>query len=208
MWPQLRGTFLAFLLWRLTSLTCVVLHHVLVVPICGLGDVHPRHPHPGHPGHGGMPPAREQAQLGTRVHGLAVVHLAALLTGRGWGCSPHWVETRESGYWAVVRLKASYLAGCWADWWQGAGLVCPLLLASQIYTSSVFHQCLESVAERCPSLPQFSFGGEHSASWWWRPPRPPSLSLAATRHRSPPARPAQCPAAVNLGIRRCFWASK
>ena len=31
-----------------------------------------------------MPPAREQAQLGTRVHGLAAVHLAA---GRGPPCS-------------------------------------------------------------------------------------------------------------------------
>ena len=46
----------------LVSLTCVVLHHVLVVSVGGLGQVHAGHPH------GGVPPACEEAQLSPRVH--------------------------------------------------------------------------------------------------------------------------------------------
>ena len=47
---------------RLVSLTCVVLHHVLVVSVGGLGQVHARDPH------GGMSPASKETELSPGVH--------------------------------------------------------------------------------------------------------------------------------------------
>ena len=51
------------------GLTCVVLHHVVVVSVGGLCEVHPHGPH----AHGRVPPPK-QTELGTRVHPAAPTH--------------------------------------------------------------------------------------------------------------------------------------
>ena len=50
------------------TLTCVVLHHVLVVSVGGLGEVHA---HAGHASHAdrGVTPGVKQGERGPRVHG-------------------------------------------------------------------------------------------------------------------------------------------
>ena len=96
MWPQLRGTFLDFLLWRLTSLTCVVLHHVLVVSVGGLGEVHAHARHP----HGGMSPASKETELSPRVH--QPLSLSSVASERG----------AELLSWTVV--KAIIFLSSWA----------------------------------------------------------------------------------------------
>ena len=47
------------------TLTCVVLHHVLVVSVRGLGEVHA---HALNAPHGWVPPSPKQGELGLWVH--------------------------------------------------------------------------------------------------------------------------------------------
>ena len=55
---------------RLTSLTCVVFHHVLVVSVGCLGEVHASHPHARHTPHthGRVPPPSKETELSAGVH--------------------------------------------------------------------------------------------------------------------------------------------
>ena len=50
------------------TLTCVVLHHVLVVSVGGLGEVHAHALDPLDAPHGRVPPCPKQGQLGLWVH--------------------------------------------------------------------------------------------------------------------------------------------
>ena len=50
------------------TLTCVVLHHVLVVSVGGLGEVHAHALDPLDAPHGRVPPGPKQGQLGLWVH--------------------------------------------------------------------------------------------------------------------------------------------
>ena len=113
----------------LTSLTCVVLHHVLVVSVGGLGEVHARHPH------GGVSPTSKETELSPRVHqGLPSQPGAKLLS--------------------LAVLAIIFLCGC-SRCWHGASSSQPHshtveqirtepVTTGQIYTDSVFHQCLEA----------------------------------------------------------------
>ena len=73
---------------RLLSLTCVVLHHVLVVSVGGLGEVHAHARHP----HGGVSPASKETELSPRVHEGETTHQLTV------SVSPVWPVSVEQSY--------------------------------------------------------------------------------------------------------------